>query len=155
MGARPIVASFADGEPVRRALGQLHAAGVERDDISLLMTEDNGHTPRFALSAGHKLAEGAAFGAALGGVLGGVIGGFLALGDVAGPSLAMGLTLAMLAGVGLGGALGSILGAVVGMRAPEYKAKLVDASTRAGQIMIAVWVTDQERAERVTRILAR
>ncbi|HVH97212.1 MAG TPA: hypothetical protein VM869_00815 [Enhygromyxa sp.] len=156
MSARPIVASFADGEPVRRALGQLHAAGVERDDISLLMAENNGHTPRFGLIAGHKGAEGAAFGAALGAVLGGIIGGLIALADVAGPDwAALGITVATLAGVGLGGALGSIFGAAFGLRIPEYKAKLVDASTRAGHVMIAVWVADDARAERVTRILAR
>jgi hypothetical protein len=156
MRVRPIVASFADAEPVRHALGQLHAAGIERDDISLLMAENNGHTPRFGLIAGHKWAEGAAYGAAVGGVLGGVIGCLVALGRVAEPaSFALEFLFVSLVGVGLGGWLGSMLGALLGLRAPAYTAKLVDATTRAGHVMIAVWVADDARAERVTRILAR
>jgi hypothetical protein len=156
MSARPIVASFADTEPVRRALGQLHAAGIERDDISLLMAEGQGHTPRFGLIEGRKWAEGAAYGAALGAVLGGVIGCLVALGRVAEPdSIGLMLMVSMFAGVGLGGALGSLLGAALGLRALEYQAKLLDAPTRAGHVMIAVWVTDDARVERVRRILAR
>lgn len=156
MRVRAIVANYADGEPVRRALGQLHAAGVERDDISLLMAEDGEHSSRFGLIAGHKGADGAALGAALGGVLGGVIGALAGLGDIAGPgTAALELTVATLAGMGLGGGLGGILGGIVGLRVPEYRPKLVDATTNAGRVMIAVWVTDNARAERVTRILAR
>jgi hypothetical protein len=153
MSPRPIIASFADEEPVRRALGQLHAAGVERDDIALLMAEE-AHTPRFGLVAGHKLAEGVTIGAALGAVLGGLVGGLYVIDDVTWPdSVALGFALAWLAGAGLGGGVGSILGGLAGSRAPEYKARLVDASTRAGRIMIAVWVSDDARAQRVTQIL--
>src|SRR5690606_27444490 len=105
---------------------------------------------------GRKWAEGAAYGAALGGVLGGVIGCLVALGRVAEPdSIWLMLIVSMFAGVGLGGALGSLLGAALGLRALEYRAKLLDGSTRAGHVMIAVWVTDDARAERIRRILAR
>lgn len=156
MGARAIVASYVGPDPVRRALGQLHAVGVERDDISLLMTQDNAHAPRFGLIARRKWAEGMAYGAAIGGVLGGVVGAMVVLADAAGPDpIAGALGFAALIGVGLGGLFGSMLGALVGLRVPTFKARLVDESTPAGHVMIGVWVSDEARADRVQRILGR
>ena len=155
MGARAIVASYADVEPLRKALGQLHAAGVERDDIALLMANNDEHAPKFGLRAGRKWAEGAAYGAALGGVLGGVLAGLIGL--VAGGGIdpvTSELGFAALVGIGLGGGFGSLLGALVGMRVPTYEAKLSGDSSFAGKLMIGVWVSDEDRAQRVTQILA-
>jgi len=145
---RPIVASFADSEPIRAVLGRLHAVGVERDDIALLMAED-GDAPRFGLQTGHKLAEGVAAGSAIGAMLGALLSLAIALFDAA----ALSLTIALLAGLGLGGGIGSIIGAVVGLGAPNYKAKL--AAPDGARILLAVWVADDTRAQRVAQILTR
>lgn len=153
MPARPIVGSFAGNEQVRRALARLHAAGIRRDAISLLMAEAN-RSPRFGLMTGYKLPEGTAFGAALGGVLGAVVGVLLVLGGITGGS-ELGAAVAGLAGAGIGGGIGSLAGAVFGLSAPEYRAKLVEASGRGGQILVAVWVEDDEQAARVAQIFAR
>lgn len=150
MQNQPFVASFASREPVPEVLGQLHAAGVERDDVALLMAEEQ-HSPRFGLVAGHKLAAGAAFGAALGAVLGGLVGGMLALGELS----SVGISIASLAGLGLGGGIGSVVGAIVGLRARSYRAQLGERADDGAPVLLAVWVADQARAERVSQILAR
>jgi hypothetical protein len=145
----PVIASFASRDPIPGVLGQLHAAGVERDDVALLMAEEQ-HSPRFGLVAGHKLAVGAAFGAALGAVLGGLVGGVVALGELD----SVGITIAILAGLGLGGAIGSVVGAVVGLGARHYRA-MFGEPTDGDPVLLAVWVADEARAQRVSRILAR
>ena len=131
-------------------MGELHAAGVERDDVALLMAEDQ-HSPRFRLVAGHKLAEGVAFGSALGATLGLVIGAVVALADLT----AVGTMIAALAGAGFGGGIGSIIGAVIGLGAPNYTAKLAAESSIGCPILVAVWVDDDARARRIAQILAR
>ncbi|MFO7564866.1 MAG: hypothetical protein R6X02_19635 [Enhygromyxa sp.] len=149
MPIRPMIASFAGSEPVRQVLGQLHAAGVERDDIALLMTQEQ-QGSRFGLVPGHKLGEGVALGAALGAVLGGLVGGVLALGGLS----PIGITIAVLAGLGCGGGIGSVIGAVAGLGAPNYRAKLGEASASGDQVLLAVWPGDEARAQRVAQILA-
>ncbi len=153
MRARPIVAGLTGNDQARRVLGRLHAAGVRRDAISLLMAEVD-HSPSFALHTGTKLSEGVALGAGLGGALGAIIGALIVVGGVLGARVTeLGPSLVALIGAGIGGGIGTIVGALVGLGAPEYRAKLVQGSARGEKILIAVWVEGEVEAEQVSRIL--
>jgi hypothetical protein len=59
---------------------------------------------------------------------------------------------AALAGAGAGGATGGLIGALVGAGIPEYRARVYDASLRAGGILIGVEVKADEEAGKVEKL---
>jgi hypothetical protein len=60
---------------------------------------------------------------------------------------------AALAGAGAGGAAGGLIGALVGAGIPEHRAKVYDASLRAGGILIGVEAKTDEEADKLEELL--
>ncbi|HEX5708594.1 MAG TPA: hypothetical protein VFX96_14925 [Pyrinomonadaceae bacterium] len=124
--------------------------GYTRDDISVLMS-DATKNKEFAIETGTRAADGAGIGGAVGGAVGAVLAAVAAVGTtVALPGIGIviaGPIAAALAGAGAGGAAGGLIGALVGAGIPEHRAKVYDASLRAGGILLGVEAkTDEESA---------
>src|SRR5437764_242735 len=60
---------------------------------------------------------------------------------------------AALAGAGAGGAAGGLVGALIGAGIPEHRAKVYDASLRAGGILIGVEAKTDEEADKLEDLL--
>jgi hypothetical protein len=60
---------------------------------------------------------------------------------------------AALAGAGAGGAAGGLIGALVGAGIPEHRAKVYDASLRAGGILIGIESKDNDEADKLEKLL--
>ena len=136
------------------AVERLVESGLDRADISVLMSKETGGR-EFGFTEATKAPEGAATGAAVGGVLGAIAAGLVAIGTIAAPGiglLAAGPIIAALAGAGAGGAAGSLIGALVGAGIPEHEAKFYSDALEAGGILVAVQTTG-DRADAVERFL--
>jgi hypothetical protein len=156
-------ATFYDRASTERAIDDLTAASIPRDDISIVMSnetrdryfhnEENVH--------GANIAKGAAGGGVVGGSLGAIAGGFLiggtialATGGLAAPFLIAGPIAGALAGGGAGAAVGSIIGAIVGAGIPETQASAIEGEVKRGGVVLAVR-TDEERVAIARTVLAR
>ena len=130
--------------------------GYTRDDISVLMS-DATKNKEFAIETGTRAADGLGIGAAVGGGVGAVLAAILAVGtNVLLPGLGLvvaGPLAAALAGAGAGGAAGGLIGALVGAGIPEHRAKVYDASLRAGGILIGVESKTDEEADQLEKLL--
>ncbi len=130
--------------------------GYTRDDISVLMS-DATKSKEFAIETGSRAGEGAGIGGAVGGAVGAVIAALAAVGtNIALPGLGLvvaGPLVAALAGAGAGGAAGGLVGALVGAGIPEHRAKVYDASLRAGGILIGIEAKTDEEAEALEKLL--
>ena len=130
--------------------------GYTREDISVLMS-DATKSKEFAIETRTHAADGAGIGGAVGGAVGAVLAALAAVGTtmvipglgiiVAGP------LAAALAGMGAGGATGGLIGALVGAGIPEYRAKVYDASLRAGGILIGIESKSDEDADALEKLL--
>ncbi|HYN85758.1 MAG TPA: hypothetical protein VER32_10910 [Pyrinomonadaceae bacterium] len=125
--------------------------GYTRDDVSVLMS-DATKSKEFAIETGTRAADGAGIGGAVGGAVGAVLAALAAVGTtVALPGIGLviaGPIAAALAGAGAGGATGGLFGALIGAGIPEHRAKVYDASLRAGGILLGVEAkTDEEAPE--------
>jgi hypothetical protein len=146
-----VTATFYDRAATERAVDDLTAAGIPRDDISVVMSnatrdryfggESNVH--------GANIAKGAAGGGVLGGSLGAIAGGFLlsgaaiaATGGAAVPFLIAGPIAGALAGGGAGAAVGSVIGALVGAGVPEHEAHAIERDVNGGGVIVAVRTSD-------------
>jgi hypothetical protein len=130
--------------------------GYTRDDISVLMS-DATKSKEFAIETRTHAADGLGYGAAVGGTVGAVVAAIVAVGtNVVLPGLGLvvaGPLAAALAGAGAGGAAGGLIGALVGAGIPEHRAKVYDASLRAGGILIGVEAKTDEEADKVEELL--
>jgi hypothetical protein len=131
--------------------------GYSRDDLSVLMSDATRHK-EFAIETGSRAAGGAGIGGAVGGAVGAMLAALAAVGtNIALPGLGLvvaGPLVAALAGAGAGGAAGGLVGALVGAGIPEHRAKVYDASVRAGGILIGIEAASDEDAEEIERILS-
>src|SRR5215207_305099 len=130
--------------------------GYTRDDISVLMS-DSTKSKEFAIETRTHAADGLGYGAAVGGTVGAVVAAIIAVGtNVVLPGLGLvvaGPLAAALAGAGAGGAAGGLIGALVGAGIPEHRAKVYDASLRAGGILIGVGAKTDEEADNTEGLL--
>lgn len=152
----PVTGLFRDRESAESAYRSLTERGYGKDDVNVLMTDEarkrhfGDDTPDSDL--GDKALEGAGVGGAIGGATGAVLAAIAAIGtSVAIPGLGLivsGPLAAALAGAGAGGLTGGLIGALVGAGIPEHRAKVYDASLRAGGILLGVEAkTDEESGE--------
>ena len=149
-----ITGLFRDRDSAERAYGTLTSRGYDRDDVSLLMSEEtrkqhfaNADSPRTEL--GTKAAEGAGIGAVTGGGLGALLAGLAAAGiAVPGiPIIAMGTLAAALTGAATGGGIGAIVGGLIGHGIPEDRARVYDRGIRDGGIVMGVNPRSRQDAE--------
>jgi hypothetical protein len=149
-----VTALFRSREAAQAAVERLVESGLDRADISILMSQETGGR-EFGFTEATKAPEGAAAGAAVGGVLGAIAAGLAAVGTIALPGiglLAAGPIIAALAGAGAGGAAGTLIGALVGAGMPEHEAKFYSDALEAGGILVAVQASG-ERAGIVEQLL--
>ncbi len=148
-------ATFDDRKSVEQAYHSILNRGYNREDISLMMSENVRKTHFLEEIAeseqGTKAMEGAGIGSTVGGVTVGIIAALSAIGTsivlpgfgivVAGPIL-LGL-----AGAGAGGAAGSIIGALIGSGIPEQRAKSYEDDIKNGSIVLGVVPRNEADAE--------
>ncbi len=128
-------------EAAAEAVNRLRGAGFRNTDVAILLSENAGNKD-LGLDKGSKAPEGAVTGASSGAILGGALGWLAAAGTLAipgaGPFLAAGPILSMLAGVGAGGAVGGVAGALIGAGTPEYEAKRYEGRIHGGHVLLSV-----------------
>jgi hypothetical protein len=152
---------FDNYEDAKRAVSDIEAAGVSKDEISIVANNtDLRYT--YGGEAGHsRAAAGAGAGAAFGGVVGGGAGLLAGLGMLAipgvGPVVAAGWLVAAAAGVAagaaIGGATGGIIGAMVREGVPEEHAHVYAEGVRRGGTLVSVRAHDTQ-VEPVEGIMA-
>ena len=149
-------AIFPSHSAANTAVDRLHTAGFTRDDVSVLMA-DQQSSKEFAAEKNTKAPEGATAGVLGGGTLGGTLGLLAGLGALAipgvGPLIAAGPIMGALAGLGIGGAVGGLIGALVGMGIPEYEAKRYEGRIKDGGILISVHCETSEEIDRAKEVL--
>jgi hypothetical protein len=161
---------YDDYATASRAVGELEAAGIRRDDISIVASNaDNWYSDRDreGRASGRidrdrdgtdDRAEGAAAGAGIGAALGGAAGLLAGLGMLAipglGPVVAAGWLASTAATAAGGGALGGIIGALTQSGIGRDEADVYAEGIRRGGALVTVRVPDAERG-RVERILDR
>ncbi|MCA1594523.1 MAG: hypothetical protein LC754_18225 [Acidobacteria bacterium] len=154
--AKLVTGVFKTRVAAEAAVDAILKRGYTRDDISVLMS-DATKNKEFAIETGTRAADGAGIGGAVGGTIGAVLAALAAVGtSIALPGLGLivaGPLAAALAGAGAGGAAGGLIGALVGAGIPEHRAKVYDASLRAGGILIGVETKTDEEADKVEKLL--
>jgi uncharacterized membrane protein len=130
------------------AVRDLEAAGLGRDQISVVAQRDN--------RAEQETSSGAATGATAGGVAGAGVGLLTALGLIAipgiGPLVAAGVLATTLAGAATGVVTGGLLGALVDYGIPEKEAHVYAESIRRGGTLVSVRASENQ-SDRVESIM--
>lgn len=160
MNKKTILALYDDRTDARRAVEQLHHAGVGRDDISLISNNalEEERIPEHRETHHRDSSEATKTGAGTGGVIGGIAGLLLGLGAFAipgiGPVVAAGPIVGLLAGAGIGAAAGGLIGALVDMGVPEHEASIYSEAVRRGGTLVAATVPE-DRVRAVSDALNR
>ena len=154
--AKLVTGVFKTRVAAEAAVDAIIKRGYTRDDISVLMS-DATKSKEFAIETRTHAADGLGYGAAVGGTVGAVVAAIIAVGtNVVLPGLGLvvaGPLAAALAGAGAGGAAGGLIGALVGAGIPEHRAKVYDASLRAGGILIGIEAKTAEEADKLEELL--
>lgn len=162
---KTVVGLFDDLTEARDAVDELVDAGFDRNDISLIAS-DQDQTYSTYLNrdvdtidnelAAEQGAEGAVAGALTGGAIGGLAGVLLGLGAFAipgiGPIVAAGPIVAGLTGAGIGAVVGGLTGALVSWGIPEEEAGYYAEGIRRGGTLVGV-KTPEERVDEAVRIM--
>ncbi len=138
------------------AVDQLVSAGFSNQDVSVLMSDNQG-SKEFATEKNTKAPEGTATGVGVGGTVGGTLGLLAGIGALAipgvGPLIAAGPIMGALAGLGVGGAVGGLVGALVGLGIPEYEAKRYEGRVKDGGVLVSVHCDSSDEVSRAKDIL--
>lgn len=137
------------------ALRRMESIGIVDSQISILSSDET-RGKAFGIEKGSKMDEGFAAGATMGGLVGAAIAGVLAAGAIAIPGINLvvsGYLISALAGLGAGAATGGLIGALVGVGFEENEAKFYENELKAGNILLAVKVRDNDQKKQVKDIL--
>ncbi len=147
---------FHTATQAERCVDDLVAAGFSSDDVSVLLTDNQG-TKAFAHEKNTKAPEGTTAGVTAGGAIGGTLGLLAGIGALAipgvGPFIAAGPIMSALAGLGVGGAVGGLIGALVGMGIPEYEAKRYEGRIKEGGVLLSVHCDASDKITRAKELL--
>lgn len=152
--AHAVSALFDDPARVDAALRALVHAGLPRDLVDVVVTEEAAR--RFYPGRARPLGRDAIRYAGAGGLIGLIVGATLSLAIIALPGLAApGLTaIVQLLGPNLATVSGAVVGALIGLltrrRAEPRHARVVEAPA---SIVMVVTVRTEEEADRVSRLL--
>lgn len=155
-----VTATFDDPDDADRAADIVtDRAGYDRDDVTVLMSDEvrerHYSDETVELEEGNKAAEGAGIGGATGGAVGGIAGALLAAGGAVllpGIGLAIsGPLAATLAGAGTGGAAGTIIGALAGAGIPEERARRYKEDIEEGRIVLGVHPKSENDAREIIK----
>jgi hypothetical protein len=163
---------YDDYDAACKAVRDLEAAGIPRDDISMVASNAEGRysdeQSRSGGPAGNRVdrdrdgtddrAEGAATGAGIGAALGGTAGLLAGLGLLAipglGPVVAVGWLASTALGAAAGGAAGGLVGALTQGGVDEEDAHVYAEGVRRGGTLVTARVPETDRV-RVESILDR
>lgn len=153
---KTVVGLYDDLTDARNVVEDLVAAGFDRNDISLVVRENEdvySTSTRDGMDDAGQAAEGAVSGALTGGALGGLGGILLGLGALAipgiGPVVAAGPIVAGLTGAAIGATVGGLVGALVGWGIPEEEAGYYAEGVRRGGTLVAVRAGEHQVEEAV------
>jgi hypothetical protein len=151
-----VVAVFTSQEAAAQALEVLRAAGVQPEQVSLMMSDQ----PRAAMPvppADADVAGGAASGATVGGLVGGLAGWLLGIGALVvpgvGPIIGAGALGSLLAGAAIGAAAGGLLGGLVALGIPPDAVEDYASHVREGRVLLTVGAADAATAEHLRATL--
>lgn len=134
-------------ETLELAVDSFRLKGFRNADISALMPS-NETTKQLTHSKSTKAPERAAAGSVAGVTVGGALGWLAGIGSLAipgaGPLIAAGPIMGLLAGAATGGTLGGVLGGLAGLGVPEYEAKRYDGRVSNGGYLLTVHCDDKE-----------
>ncbi|GEM_PF-4727467 len=154
-----ITATFKTRETLEHALIELEKIGIEKDQITIIATEEtrNHHTKYYEdVDIENSAAQGATSGSLVGGVLGGLVTATaLALPGinlVVGGALAATL-LGAGAGAMTGAVAGGLLGALGGYGVSEADAKFYEKEIMAGSSLLMVSPEDETEKAKVLAVL--
>jgi hypothetical protein len=127
-----VTASYESREDAEEAAERLIAAGLTRQEISMLASEDVGGSVSFSIEPRKRTLAGVGGGALLGLIIGAISGVLLAIVPVAIAGLqemgldfeVMGPLVSGLIGAGAGAAAGGMLGGLIGLFRTEHEAVL-------------------------------
>jgi hypothetical protein len=163
-----VTATYETREEAEHATERLIAAGLMRQEISMLAPDENGGTNiSFAIEPRKRIMAGVGGGALIGLLVGAVAAALLASGAVALPVIdellaqlpfdlvALGPIPAALIGAGAGAAAGGLIGALVGLGRTEHEAVLRSADDvgPGGYVLVGVAVP-QEMMRSAVSVLA-
>lgn len=120
---KSVLAVFSNPRTAHRAVDELVARGMHREDISLLVS-DHQAPHQFDLRVGHKGAESVGWGMAAGVPVGAMLAAFAAFASGADSVLGAIPLLTVLIGAILGMALGGAFGGALGVSKPKIEAEL-------------------------------
>src|SRR3954468_20512094 len=152
-----VVATYPDMQAARKAFDALEAAGVDRDDMSLLgphadeaaaETETRERDAHLVGDVGEHVVKGGAIGS----VAGALAGGFAFMIPGVGPAVGAGIWAATLGGAIAGGAVGGVAGGVSSMDQSEDWG-LTYADGPAGKVLVAAPADDGEEADKQESVL--
>jgi hypothetical protein len=159
-GSHIVTGLFKDRESVERGYQALLDHGYDKDDISVLMSDETHDRYRRLDSppdaaSDDKMIEGAGVGAAIGGTSGALLAAIAAIGpSVVLPGVGLivaGPLVAALAGAGAGAVTGGLLGALIGLGIPEANAQVFERRLREGGIVLVVKTRSQADAKRIEK----
>ncbi|MDO9707157.1 hypothetical protein [Paracraurococcus lichenis] len=162
MATRTIARLFDSYADASAAVRDLEAAGIARDDISLIASRGDAGTGTTATGADTTTeadsGTGAGTGATIGTLVGGGAGLLAGLGALAipglGPIVAAGWLVATLTGAGVGAAAGGLLGGLTGAGLSEEESHVYAEGVRRGGNLVTVRA-DDTRATEIESIMAR
>jgi nucleotide-binding universal stress UspA family protein len=138
-----VYALLEDEVAVRKAVSALSDAGIETDDITVLMSKDT-HDD---FGTDHS-EEGFVAGGTLGASVGGVLGGLSAMGTAAGIGL---MVVGPAVALGLGGGL---LATLLGYGVPSHEAERVERAVGGGQTLVGVQSRSYDTLQKAKEVLA-
>jgi uncharacterized membrane protein len=146
----PQVAGIFDNPVVaNQAIASLLSAGLTKDDLSLLMSND---AKKNFSSAGKDTGDRAivdtAIGAGAGGVLGALVAGLTTVSAMLIPGaqlLVVGPVVSMLSGIGTGAALGGLAGVLSALGISAVESSHFEKEIKAGRAVVLVHTKDDQQ----------
>lgn len=168
MAQRTIAHVYDRYEDAEMVVGELEAAGIPHDDISLVAHSGEqvephtgttaATTEEIATPTAPEAGMGAIAGATLGTALGGGLGLLAGIGSIAipgvGPVVAAGWLVATLTGAGIGAASGGLVGSLTGAGISRDEADVYAESVRRGGALITARIEEAD-VQRVENVMSR
>jgi len=143
-------------QDTQHAVALMRSAGFRDVDLSVLCAQNLGNKD-LAFDKATKAPEGVVAGVSAGAIAGGALGWLTSIGTLvipgAGPFLAAGPLLGLMAGAGIGGAVAGLAGALIGAGIPEFEARRYAGRIHTGHILLSVHCDNRDWADRGVEVL--
>lgn len=149
-----VVGLFEVHQHAQAGVDELLAAGVSKDDISVVMNARATGTEQFTRSDQESVNGNSFTGVAVGGATGLLLGLVALVTPAASGLVGAGPLVLALTGAGVGAIGGGIVGAMNQLGVPTERASLYDEALQRGGVLVSVHADDPE-AERYAEILRK